>query len=302
MHQTTGHLSGKKEGRNLMITVVLNMVISTVELIGGLLSNSLALISDALHNFSDGIALLITYITLKISKKAPNKQLTFGYKRIQILAAMFNAVTLIGICMFLMVEAFHRLKNPSEVEGFSMLIVASIGMIANLVGVFLLKDFSKNNLNIKSAYLHLIGDTLSSVAVIVGGVLIIFFKIYWVDPIITLLISIYIIKETWHVLAETYHILMQSGPRNLKLEPIAERMKMIDGIKNIHHLHVWQLTEQEIFFEAHLEMEKDMLLSQVQEKREEAEHVLMHEFGFTHITLQTEINSCPDLNLIATTS
>ncbi len=302
MHQTTGHLSGKKEGRNLLITVVLNIVISTVELIGGLLSNSLALISDALHNFSDGIALLIAYITLKMSKKAPNKQLTFGYKRIQILAAMFNAVTLIAICVFLLVEAFHRLQNPSEVEGYSMLIVASIGMIANLVGVFLLKDFSKNNLNIKSAYLHLIGDTLSSVAVIVGGVLIIFFKIYWVDPVITLLISVYIIKETWHVLAETYHILMQSGPKDLQLEPIAERMKLIDGIKNIHHLHVWQLTEQEIFFEAHLEMEYDMLLSMVQEKREEAEHVLMHEFGFTHITLQTEINCCPDLNLIASTS
>ncbi|MCC7318014.1 MAG: cation transporter [Bacteroidales bacterium] len=302
MHQTTGHLSGKKEGRNLLITVVLNIVISTVELIGGLLSNSLALISDALHNFSDGIALLIAYITLKMSKKAPNKQLTFGYKRIQILAAMFNAVTLIAICVFLLVEAFHRLQNPSEVEGYSMLIVASIGMIANLVGVFLLKDFSKNNLNIKSAYLHLIGDTLSSVAVIVGGVLIIFFKIYWVDPVITLLISVYIIKETWHVLAETYHILMQSGPKDLQLEPIAERMKLIDGIKNIHHLHVWQLTEQEIFFEAHLEMENDMLLSMVQEKREEAEHVLMHEFGFTHITLQTEINCCPDLNLIASTS
>jgi cobalt-zinc-cadmium efflux system protein len=285
-----------------LITVLLNILISTVELIGGLLSNSLALVSDALHNFSDGIAILITYITLKISGKAPNQQLTFGYKRIQILAAMFNAVTLIAICIFLVVEAFRRLQNPSEVKGVSMLIVASIGLIANIVGVFLLKDFSKNNLNIKSAYLHLIGDTLLSVAVIVGGVLIIFFKIYWVDPVITLLISVYIIKETWHVLAETYHILMQSGPKDLQLEAIAERIKLIAGIKNIHHLHVWQLTEQDLFFEAHLEMERDILLSQVQEKREEAERVLMTDFSFTHITLQTEINSCDNTNLISSGS
>lgn len=302
MHQKTGHLSHQHESRNLLITVLLNVLISTVELIGGILSNSLALVSDALHNFSDGIAILITYITLKISRKAPNQQLTFGYKRIQILAAMFNAVTLIAICVFLLVEAFHRLQNPSEVKGISMLIVASIGLIANIVGVFLLKDFSKSNLNIKSAYLHLIGDTLSSVAVIVGGVLIIFFKIYWVDPVITLFISVYIIKETWHVLAETYHILMQSGPKDLQLEAIAERIKLIAGIKNIHHLHVWQLTEQDVFFEAHLEMERDMLLSQVQEKREETERVLMTDFGFTHITLQTEINSCDNTNLISSSS
>jgi cobalt-zinc-cadmium efflux system protein len=299
MHQKAGHLSEKKESRNLFITVFLNLLISAVELVGGILSNSLALVSDALHNFSDGIAILITYITLKISKKAPNSQLTFGYKRIQIMAAMFNALTLIAICLFLLVEAYKRLIKPEEIEGFSMLYIAGIGLIANLAGVFLLKDFSSKNLNIKAAYLHLIGDTLSSVAVLIGGLLIIFFKVYWVDPVITLLISVYIIKETWEVITETYNILMQSGPKNLQLEPIASKIMTINGIKNIHHIHVWQLTDKELHFEAHIEMENDMLLSAAQKKREEVHEMLVHDFGFTHITLQTELDACPRTTLIA---
>jgi cobalt-zinc-cadmium efflux system protein len=299
MHQKVGHLSEKRESRNLFITVFLNLLISIVELIGGIFSNSLALISDALHNFSDGIAILITYITLRISKKAPNSQLTFGYKRIQIMAAMFNAMTLIAICLFLLVEAYKRLMKPEEIEGFSMIYIAGIGLLANVAGVFLLKDFSSKNLNIKAAYLHLIGDTLSSVAVIIGGLLIIFFKLYWVDPVITLLISIYIIKETWEVIAETYNILMQSGPKNLQLEPIALKIKSIKGVKNIHHIHVWQLTDKDLHFEAHIEMENDMLLSVVQKKREEVHEILTHDFGFTHITLQAEIGACATTTLIA---
>lgn len=299
MHQINTQLKEKKESRNLFFTLLLNLLISAVELIGGLLSNSLALISDALHNFSDGIAILITYITLKISKKAPNSQLTFGYKRIQIMAALFNAVSLIAICVFLLAEAYQRLIKPEETEGFTMLMIAIIGLVANLAGVFLLKGFSAGNLNIRAAYLHLIGDTLSSVAVIVGGIIIMVFKIYWIDPVITLLISVYIMKETWEVMAETYAILMQAGPKNLKLEPLAERIRQIPGIRNIHHIHVWQLTDTEIHFEAHLEMSNDMLLSEVQDRRKLAKDVLTKEFGFTHITLQTEINCCHEPSLVS---
>lgn len=299
MHQINTQLKEKKESRNLFITLLLNLLISAVELIGGLLSNSLALISDALHNFSDGIAILITYITLKISKKAPNSQLTFGYKRIQIMAALFNAVSLIAICVFLLAEAYQRLIKPEETEGFTMLIIAIIGLVANLAGVFLLKGFSTGNLNIRAAYLHLVGDTLSSIAVIVGGILIIVFKIYWIDPVITLLISVYIMKETWEVVAETYGILMQAGPKNLKLEPISERIRQIPGIRNIHHIHVWQLTDKEIHFEGHLEMSNDMLLSEVQDIRKLVKDILTNEFGFTHITLQTEINSCHEPSLVS---
>lgn len=302
MHKVTGHLSHQRESRNLLITVILNLFISVVELIGGLLSNSLALISDALHNFSDGIAILITFITLKISKKEPNLQKTFGYKRIQILAALFNAITLIAICIFLLYEAYDRFVNPQEVKGFSMLLIAAIGLIANIAGVFLLKDFSKNNLNVKAAYLHLIGDTLSSIAVIVAGIFIYFYQWHWIDPLITVLISAYIIYETWDVLAETYNILMQSSPHHLDLKEISSQITMIEGVKNIHHVHVWQLTDQDIHFEGHLELDSDMHLSEAQEIQNKINEMLTHKFNIHHITLQAEFCRCNNEKLISGTN
>ena len=207
-HTHSHHHHHNTEGRNLLFTVVLNFTITIAEFVGGILSNSLALLSDAIHNLSDAIALLITYITVRISKKSSNQRNTFGYKRIQILAALFNSVTLIAICIYLLYEAYLRFFNPEPVKSILMFAVALIGLIANLLSVFLLQKHSKNNLNIKAAYLHLIGDTLSSVAVVIGGVLIYFYQIYWIDPLITVLISLYIIKETYAVLHETYKILM----------------------------------------------------------------------------------------------
>ncbi|PKP53013.1 MAG: cation transporter [Bacteroidetes bacterium HGW-Bacteroidetes-1] len=299
MHIKKELLSTSREQHNLLITVLINVFISLVELIGGLLSNSLALISDALHNFSDGLALFITYITLKISKKNANPKNTFGYKRIQILAALFNAVTLIAICIYLIFEAWERMINPQEVKGFSMLVVAGIGLVANIVGVILLKDFSSANLNIKAAYLHLIGDTLSSVAVIIGGILIYFYNIFWIDPVITLLISIYIIRETWQVLNETYNILMQASPANLDVKTIRDRLMEVAGVKNIHHVHIWQLTDQEIHFEGHIELEEDLLLSKVQKIQEKINKILIKDFLINHITLQSEYRRCDNAELIS---
>lgn len=299
MHQTHQHTTEKNRNRKLFLTMLLNLVISGVELIGGLLSNSLALISDALHNFSDGIAVLITYFASKASQKAPNQQHTFGYKRIEILSALFNALTLIAISIFLMAEAWKRFQQPEMIEGFTMLWVALIGLAANLAGVLLLHDFSHHNLNVRAAYLHLIGDTLSSVAVIIGGLLVIYYQLYWIDPLITALIGLYIIKETWEVLTQTYHILMQAGPKNIPLQPIADRLMQIEGIRSVHHIHVWQLTDHDIHFEAHIEMDNDMSLSTVQKYLEEARRVLTTTFGFTHITLQPEIGRCNHHELIA---
>lgn len=299
MHQHSSHHKERTQSKNLLITFLLNLIISVAELIGGLLSNSLSLISDAIHNFSDGLAVLITWLSIRISKRPANQQHTFGYKRVQILAALFNALTLITICIFLLAEAYHRFMQPQAVEGFAMMWVAMIGLVANLLGVVLLRKFSNDNLNIKAAYLHLIGDSLSSVAVIIGGVLIIFYEIYWIDPLITALISLYILKETWEVLAETYRILMQAGPSTLQLQPIADRVVAIEGIKSIHHIHIWQLTDQELHFEAHIEMENDLLLTEAQKKSDVIRALLVQEFGFAHVTLQTEINRCSEPDLVA---
>lgn len=303
MHLVVGKIkSERKENRNLLLTVLLNVFISIAELVGGILSNSLALISDAIHNFSDGIAIAITYISQKISNKQSNQSNTFGYKRIQILAALFNAVTLIAICIFLLFEAYQRFLNPEPVQSIPMFIVAAIGLIANIIGVFLLKDFSSGNLNIKAAYLHLIGDSLSSVAVIVGGILIYLFDIQWIDPLITVLISLYIIKETYHILAETYSILMQASPKSIDIILISEEIKLIPGVKNIHHIHVWSLTDQMIHFEGHIELSEDMRISESQDIYCKVKEILIHNHGIQHITLQAEFNFCQEKHLVSPTN
>jgi len=292
------HTHSESSGTKLLFAVVLNFAITLAEFIGGIFSNSLALVSDAVHNLSDSLALLITYITNKISKRASNQKHTFGYKRIQILAALFNSVSLIVICIYLLYEAYLRFSHPEPVKSLIMFIVAFIGLIANLVSVMLLKKQSEDNLNIKAAYLHLIGDTLSSVAVIIGGILMFFYQIYWIDPLITVLISFYIIKETYSVLYETYKILMQIAPNNLKVEEIVKEILTNQDISGVHHVHIWQLTDNEIHFEGHLDLKRNMKVSECQEIIDSVQKKLRDIFKIDHVTLQLEYNRCDNKEII----
>ena len=286
------------EGKRLLITVLLNLAITLAEFIGGIFSNSLALISDAFHNLSDTIAILITYITERISKKASNKKYTFGYKRIQILAALFNAVTLISISIYLIFEAWERFNNPQPIKSVLMMTVAVIGLLANLASVFLLKSFQKENINIKAAYLHLIGDTLSSVAVVIGGILIYFYNIYWIDPLITVLISLYIIKETYVVLHETYKILMQHTPAGIDIEDVIETIKGFKDVNGVHHIHLWNLTDKEVHFEGHIDLCEDLKVSESQEVVDRIQKMLKKKFNIDHITLQLEFDRCDNKDII----
>jgi len=294
-HHHHGHT---EEGRKLLITVLLNLAITIAEFIGGIFSNSLALISDAFHNLGDTVAILITYITERISKRASDEKHTFGYKRIQIMAALFNAVTLIAISVFLIFEAWERFNNPQPIKSLLMLSVASIGLIANLISVLLLKSHQKENINIKAAYLHLIGDTLSSVAVIIGGILIYFYKIYWIDPLITVLISLYIIKETYVILYDTYKILMQGTPSGINLDDIVENVTELSEIKGIHHIHVWNLTDREVHFEAHIDLSDDLKVSDSQMVVDKVQELLKKKFDIDHVTLQLEYDRCDNKDLI----
>lgn len=299
MSQHHNHHHHSAEGSKLLFTVILNFGITIAEFVGGIFANSLALISDAIHNLSDAVALLITYLTFKISRRSADAKHTFGYKRIQIMAALFNSVTLIAICIYLIYEAYQRFIDPEPIKSTIMLIVALIGLIANLLSVFLLKDHSKDNLNIKAAYLHLIGDTLSSVAVIIGGILIYFYEIYWIDPLITVLISLYIIKETYSVLYETYKILMQHTPTDISVEDIVIEMKSIDGIKGLHHIHIWQLTDKEIHFESHVDLSEDIKVSESQRILDQVSKVMAEKYEIQHVTLQFEYNRCDDKRMIS---
>ena len=284
--------------KNLFAAVILNFSITAVEIAGGLLSNSLALLSDAIHNLGDGFAVLIAYIAHRISKRQSNERKTFGYKRVEILAAFVNAVILGAICLFLIYEAVERFRNPAPIKGAIMFIVASVGLLANLVAVLLLQKDSKKNINIKAAYLHLLGDTLSSIVVIAGGILIWKFEIYWLDPLITVLISLYILKETYLLLKDSFNILMQSSPKELDLDEIKREVEKINGIRNIHHIHVWSLNDRQIHFEGHIDLSEDLPVSKTDVLRNQVISLLHQRFNIEHVTLQMEFGCCDETGMI----
>ncbi|MDA3817866.1 MAG: cation diffusion facilitator family transporter [Prolixibacteraceae bacterium] len=284
--------SDELRGKKLLWVTVLNLSITIVQIVGGLISNSLSLLSDALHNLGDSSALFIAFIAGKISRKAPNSSKTFGYKRVEILAALFNAVVLISICIFLFYEAYERLMNPEPIKGKLMFWVAIFGLLANLISVVILNKDKAHNLNVRAAYLHLMGDTLSSVAVILGGVAIWIWGIYWIDPLITVFVGGYIVWHTWGVLKETVEILMQATPDNIDLGEIKNEIEKIDKVKNLHHVHIWKLDDTSIHFEGHVEMTENMDLERATSVREEVEKVLKNRFDIQHITLQMGYRCC----------
>jgi cobalt-zinc-cadmium efflux system protein len=292
------HHTTDSSNRSLLIATLLNVLITVAEIIGGILANSLALMSDALHNLGDTIAILLAYIAGRISKRKSNVKKTFGYKRIEILAAFFNALVLISISVFLVYEAIHRLYEPEPIKGLLMLLVASAGLLFNLLAMLLLRKHSDSSLNIKSAYLHLLGDTLSSVAVIIGGILIYFFNIYWVDPLITILISIYILKETWDVFKQSANILMQAVPEGIDLKTIITELEQINGIDNIHHVHIWGLSEKDFHFECHADLKEDLSVSSTAVIREQFERILQDKYQINHVSVQFEYDLCDDKKII----
>ncbi len=295
LHKTEHHHhlhSNELKGNNLLWVSLLNISITIVQIIGGLLSNSLSLLSDALHNLGDSSAILIAFFAGKRSSKMPNEYHTFGYKRIEILAALFNAVMLVSICIFLFYEAWERFINPAPIKGKMMFIVAAFGLLANLFSVLMLNKEKDHNLNIKAAYLHLMGDTLSSIAVIIGGIAIWLYKIFWLDPLITVLVGIYIIYHTRGVIKQSIDILMQATPSNIHLNEIQKRIENNDEIKNIHHVHVWKLDDTQTHLEAHINLYNNITMSKMMTVKKHLELMLKTEFNIHHITLQMEYNCC----------
>ena len=293
-HHSTSGISEK----NLLAAVVLNFTITIAEIIGGIISNSLALLSDAIHNLGDGLAVLLAYIAHRISKRGSNQRKTFGYKRIEILAAFVNSIVLVAICIFLIWEAVERFQHPAPIKGVIMFSVAAVGLLANLIAVILLQSDSKKNINIRAAYLHLLGDTFSSIVVIIGGIMIWRFEIYWIDPLITILISLYIGKETYLLLRDSFNILMQSSPGELDLDEIKKEVEKMEGVRNIHHVHAWSLNDEQVYFEGHIDLEEDMPVSQTDVLKTRIRTLLHHRFQINHTTLEVEFGCCADDELI----
>lgn len=277
--------------------MLLNILITVVQIVGGIISGSLALISDALHNLSDAVSIIISYIAIRLKKHDNSERHTFGLKRAEILAAVINSSVLIAIYIFLFYEAFLRFLNPGKIEAGIMTLIASIGFIANVIGTILLKRDSKNSINIRSSYIHLLSDSVSSVAVILAGLAISVWNILWIDPLLTILIGIYIIKESYNILFEAVHVLMEGAPSNISLDEVKKEVEKFSEVKDIHHIHIWTVGDGDIHLEAHVNI-SDIKISESDKLRFKIEQKIESIFHIHHITLQFECNQCLEDGLL----
>ncbi len=279
---------------NIVVSIFLNLGITIAEFIGGILSNSLALISDAFHNLGDTLAIIFTYIAFLFGRKASTGKNTFGYKRIEILAAFINSAVLIGVSGFLFFEAYKRFQNPQPVNESIMLIVAVFGLAGNLISVLLLHKDSRHSLNVRSAYLHLLGDTLASVGVILGSLAIMVFGVIWVDPLLTVIIGVFIIREAVRILRESILILMESAPKDTDVFQIKAELEKHPAIQNAHHLHAWQLSDNQNYFQCHVDLKENITLRETDIIRLELENLILKKFNIQHATIQMEFNTCEE--------
>ncbi len=284
-HSHSHHHSDK----NIGISIFLNLLISVAEIIGGLISGSVSLMTDALHNFSDFLSLIISLIAKKIARKQKSANFTFGFYRSEIFAALINSVSLIVIAFLLVIEAVKNFFTPTEIQSNIIIILAAFSILMNFLSVLLLSKEAKESINIKSAYLHLFTDMLTSIVVLVGGFAMKFFEIYWLDSVLSLAIAIYLIFSSWGILRDSVKILMEFSPVNVNIDEIISKITEIEEIKNIHHVHIWQLDEKKIMFEAHLDMKYDITISKF-DKIQEKIKVILSEYAIFHYNLQPEWN------------
>lgn len=294
------HHHHEVKGKNLFITIILNIIITLSQIVGGIMSGSLALLSDAMHNFSDVLALVIAWWANRLSSKPKNEQKTFGYKRAQTIAALFNSSVLFGIALFLIIEAINKFINPQPIESSLVIWLGVLSILLNAASVLLIKDDSHDDINMKAAYLHLLTDVMTSVAVVIGGVLMHYFDIFWIDSVITILIAVYLIKASYGIIKESINILMQSTPENVNIKQIQEVIENIEEIKNIHHLHIWKLDDHNIHLEAHLDFIKDLPLSQSTQIVENITRILHDKFDIEHCTFQAEFDKDDKKDLVYT--
>jgi len=287
------HISGK----NIGITILLNIGITVAQMIGGVISGSMALLTDALHNFSDVVSLLLSYFTNRLAKRKSTIKQTFGYKRAEILSAFINSATLILIAVYLIIEAVDRFYHPQPVLSDIVIWFAAGSVIINFISVILLSKDAKENMNMKSAYLHLLTDVMTSVAVMIGGILMKYYQIYAIDSILSILIAIYLIYSSYKILWASIKILMQFTPEEVDVEQINGEINAITGIKNVHHVHFWQLNDKQLFFEAHIDVETDIRITEFQTILTQIEEVLK-QHQILHFNIQPEYERCESDELV----
>ncbi|KJD36708.1 cobalt transporter [Tamlana sedimentorum] len=284
------HKHPNLNGRNLLISILLNVVITAAQVVGGLISGSLSLLSDALHNFSDVISLIVSYVATKLAKRKASKNRTFGYKRAEILAAFINAATLIIVAVILIKEAFERFNNPQTIHSNLVIILALVAILGNGFSVYLLKKESGNNINIKSAYIHLLTDMLASIAVLIGGLLMKYFQLFWVDSLLTFLIALYLIWMGYFLLKTSTKMLMLFTPEHIDINEVVNEVNKLSKVKKLHHVHIWNLSDDELHLEAHLDLNEDVNITEFDAILLTIETILHKKFNINHVTIQPEFN------------
>jgi cobalt-zinc-cadmium efflux system protein len=277
--------------RRLLVAIVINMLLTLAQVAGGILSGSLSLIADALHNFSDASSLLIAWVARRIGRQPPDAFKTFGYKRAEVIAALINLVTLVLIGIYLIYEALWRFYTPQEIQGWIVVIVAGVALVIDVGTAMLTYSMSKNSLNIRAAFLHNVSDALASVGVIIAGSLILLYGWYWTDAAMTLAIAGYVLYQAATMLPTTIHILMQGTPENITIDEVISTMEEVEGVCNVHHVHIWQLDEHQIALEAHVVINDFM---QTEKIKKALKSGLEKKYSISHSTLEFEIVHCKD--------
>ena len=282
------HDHGQAQGgdKRLIGAVLVNILLTVAQIVGGVLSGSLSLVADALHNLSDAAALGVALVARRIARRPADSKRTFGYGRAEVVGALINLTTLIIVGLYLVYEAAARLFNPQVVEGWIVVWVAAIALIIDIATAVLTYRLSKGNLNIRAAFVHNVSDALASVAVIVAGTLILLYDWYWADLVATVLISVYVLYQGITMMRDTVRILLESVPPDIRLEEITIALGNIPGVQDVHHLHVWQLDETHRALEAHVVVQ-DRSIDTGQLKTV-VRQTLMGQFRIGHTTLELE--------------
>ncbi len=290
-------------GRNLLISIVLNLGITIFQIIGFFLSGSLLLLSDALHNFTDVFSLIISWIADKIAKRENTIKATFGFKRSEVLAAFINTITLFVVAIYLIIEAGHRFFNTQPVTIDTIWIIwgALVSILGNFLSVLVLYPQSKENINVRASFIHLLSDLYTSVAVLIGSVVLYYYNILWLDAVLSILIAFYLLVLSIKLFTKTLNILMQFSPIDLSEKDISSIVSRFDEIKNIHHLHVWEMTSGRTMLMAHLDFQQNIDLKKANELMIKVSQILKNEYHIFEVTLQPEFDYKDDKSLIVKT-
>jgi len=277
--------------KRIFLSIALTGLIFLAEFIGGLWTGSLALLSDSAHVFMDVFALVLSYLAIRIATRPANDRHTYGYHRMQVLAALANGATLLLISFEILKEAISRFQNPTTITAGPMLIIAVIGLVINVIVALVLREHDHEDLNTRSAFLHVLGDALASVGVIGAGIAIYFTGLTWIDPLVSILISILILFSSGRLLKETIHILAEGIPEGMTASGVAKTIQAVNGVAGIHDLHIWTVTPDYVALSAHVILE-DQKLSDSENIMLELKKRLDNEYEIEHTTIQFECNSC----------